>query len=251
MTYKRALVREPGNSYRRCVSCHPLRDTIDVERARGQHARYCKTLAELGLEVIRLPRDDSRPDSCFVEDTAVVHAGKAMICRMAKNARRGEEDRVEDVLKGYVEVRRATEPGTLEGGDVIHLPDGLISGVTQRSNREGVKQMQEWLGARIRIIEDPSIVHLKSYVTYLSSNIMVATKEYSEHPVLKDFSVLIVPENEAYAANTLTIGDTVLVPEGRPKVREIVREAGFEVVALDTSEFEKCDGALTCLSLLF
>lgn len=111
--------------------------------------------------------------------------------------------------------------------------------------------MQEWLGARIRIIEDPSIVHLKSYVTYLSSNIMVATKEYSEHPVLKDFSVLIVPENEAYAANTLTIGDTVLVSEGRPKVREIVREAGFEVVALDTSEFEKCDGALTCLSLLF
>jgi len=30
-----------------------------------------------------------------------------------------------------------------------------------------------------------------------------------------------------------------------------VREAGFDVITLDVSEFTKCEGALTCLSIIF
>src|SRR5512136_2993322 len=86
MTPRYAVVREPGDSYSRCISCHPLRDTINVARARGQHAEYCRTLADLGLELIRVPRDDENADSCFVEDNAVVHQGRALICRMAKDS---------------------------------------------------------------------------------------------------------------------------------------------------------------------
>jgi N-dimethylarginine dimethylaminohydrolase len=37
---------------------------------------------------------------------------------------------------------------------------------------------------------------------------------------------------------------------GRPKSRALVKDAGFDVVSLDVSEIEKCEGALTCLSLI-
>jgi dimethylargininase len=251
MMAKRALVREPGAKYRGCISSHPLRHTVDVAVAREQHAKYCKVLMELGLDIIAIPRDDEHPDSCFVEDNAVIQGGKALICRMAKESRRGEEEGVEAALKQYMPVKRAIAPATVEGGDVIHLTDRLISGVTERTNPEGVAQMSAWLGVRVDTIVDPNIVHLKSYVTYLGRNTMIATRAYASHPALKGFKVLIVPDEESYAANTLSIGDVVLMPSGRPGAHAMVREAGFEVVSLDVSEFEKCEGALTCLSLLF
>ncbi|MBS7637465.1 amidinotransferase [Candidatus Bathyarchaeota archaeon] len=251
MIGRRALVREPGDSYGRCISSHPLRHMIDLKLAREQHRNYCRILGELGLEVIHLPRDDLLPDSCFVEDNAVIHGDRALICRMARESRRGEEEAVEEFLKGYLRVKRATPPATVEGGDVIHLRDRLISGVTERTNMEGVAQMRDWLEVPVDIIVDPRIVHLKSYVTYLGDDVMIATRPYARHPALEGFRVLVVPDEEAYAANTLTIGETVLMPEGCPRSHEIVREAGFDVIPLSMTEFEKCEGALTCLSLIF
>jgi dimethylargininase len=250
MMPKLALVREPGNSYSRCISCHPLKATIDIARAREQHAEYCKTLADLGLEVIRVPRDDENADSCFVEDNAVIHRGKALICRMAKDSRRGETGAVESILRGIVRVKRATAPATVEGGDVVHFPDRLLSGVTQRTNNHGISQMREWLEVKVDTVQDPGIVHLKSYVTYLGRDFVISTKKYSKHPTLDCLKVLIVPEDERYAADTLSIGDTVLMAKGRPKSQTLVKNAGFDVVSLDVGEIEKCEGALTCLSLI-
>ncbi len=251
MMPKRALVREPGDSYPGCISSHPLHHTVEVRRAREQHAGYCEALYELGLEVIRVPRDNQHPDSCFVEDNAVVHGGRALICRMAKESRREEVGGVEAVLEEHMPVKRAVAPATVEGGDVVHLPDRLVSGVTQRTNTDGVAQMRDWLGVRVDTIVDPGIMHLKSYVTYLGRGMVVSTRKYSGHPALRGLEVLLVPEGEQYAADTLAVGDTVLMAEGYPEAHEMVRDAGFEVVSLDVSEIQKCDGALTCLSILF
>ncbi|MGD2141979.1 MAG: arginine deiminase family protein [Candidatus Bathyarchaeota archaeon] len=251
MKYKRALVREPGDSYKDCISSHSLHHTLDLSIAREQHARYCEVLSELGLEVIKVPRDDTHPDSCFVEDNAVVYNGRALICRMAKASRRGEQPAVAAILKEYLPIRWAEAPAAIEGGDVVHLSDRLICGFSKRTNREGIAQMADWLQVRVDIIEDPSIMHLKSYVTSLGKGILIATRKYSSHPTLEGLSVLEVPKGEEYAADTLTVGDTVLMPSGYHRSHEMVREAGYEVVPMNVSEIEKCDGALTCLSILF
>jgi dimethylargininase len=247
---KRAIVREPGKNYTKCISCHPLRDTIDMVLVREQHVHYRKTLSDLGLEVISVPPNDEHADACFVEDNAVVHGKKALICRMGAKSRRGEEISIEAVLKQYVRTKRATAPATVEGGDVVHLDDRLLSGVSERTNQEGVLQMGNWLEVSVDTIVDPKIMHLKSHVTSLGRNTVIATRRYANHPALRDLSAIIVPESEEYAADTLTVGDTVIMPAGRPRASELVRRAGLRVVTLDMSEFEKCGGALTCLSLL-
>ena len=251
MEPKRALVRDIGDRYKSCLSTHPLHATLDINLAREQHAAYCSALRELGLEIIRVPRDDERPDSVFVEDNVVVHGGKALICRMAKSSRRGEETGVEAVLKQYLKVKRATSPATVEGGDVVHLDDKLISGISQRTNPEGIAQMQEWLEVPVATVFDPSIMHLKSYVTYLGRKIMIATERYASHPSLEGFQIIIPPSNNEYAADTLAVGDTVLMAEGYHDAHKMVEESGFDVVVLNVSEIQKCDGALTCMSVLF
>jgi dimethylargininase len=251
MRQKYALVRSPGDKYPSCLSTHPQHSTVNLKKAREQHKVYCKTLSELGLEVIQVPRDDEYPDSCFVEDNAIVHNGKALICRMAKESRRGEQKGVAEKLSEYMPIKWATKPATIEGGDVIHLEDKLICGITDRTNPEGVMQMREWLSIPVETIFDPGIMHLKSYVTYLGRDIMIATEKYAFHPTLQGFEILIPPTVDEYAADTLAVNEVVLMAEGYPTTQEMVRDAGFEVISLNVSEIQKCDGALTCLSIIF
>jgi len=223
---------------------------VDIIRAREQHGRYCAVLEDLGLELLRLERDDGHPDSCFVEDTTVVHGQRAFICRAAMESRRGEEGAVEDLLESYMPVRRATAPATIEGGDVVHLPDRLIIGVTQRTNEEGIQQLSDWLDVKVDPVCDPTMMHLKSHVSYVGKNRVICTPGLSDHPALNSLDRITVPQDEGYAANALSVEDTVIIPAGFPGTRDILKKEGLSVIALDMSEFPKCGGAMTCLSIL-
>ena len=80
---------------------------------------------------------------------------------------------------------------------------------------------------------------------------MITTVEYENHPLLKDLELLVVPKKEYYSVNCLAIRNTVVMSNKFNYASRIVREAGFEVVNLEMSEFEKCQASLTCLSILF
>ena len=251
MKTKRAIVREPSKSYTQCVSSHPLHHTVSLERAKQQHINYCDALSSLGLELIKLPPKKEYSDSCFVEDTAVVFGNRAFITRMGVQSRRGEDKEVEEVLKEYFTTKRATEPATIEGGDVLHLPDRLICGITQRTNELGTKQMEDWLHVKVDTIINPNIVHLKSYMKFLGKNTLILDDGYNNHPLLQGFDLLIIPMKESYSVNCLSINNTVIMSNNFKYVQDVVTEAGFEVISLEMSEFEKCQGALTCLSIIF
>jgi dimethylargininase len=246
-----ALVRKPGDIYPKCVSNHPQKHDLNLFKAHEQHEMYCNTLKEIGLELIYVPGISNYADSCFVEDTVVTHNDRALVCNMGEKTRKGEEKSVEEILKQYFEIFNVHPPGTIEGGDVIHFKDKLISGITQRTNIEGTDQLRTKLEITVDEIIDKSIIHLKSYVTAIAENLIMVTKNYANHPLLSDYKKIIVPQNEEYAANTLTVNSVVILPEGYPKVKQKLQESGFDVIPLQMSEFQKCEGALTCLSILF
>ena len=248
---KHALVRPPGRKYRNCISLHPLRHTIDLPRALKQHEEYCQTLKDLGLELIKMPANDEHPDSCFVEDTAIIHKGKALITRLAKESRRGEEDSVAHILKDYLKIKKATPPATIEGGDVVHLPTQLLIGISQRTNTHGINQLKEWLDTPVATITDKTMIHLKSYISYIGKGTIITTQKYAHHPLLHKYRKIITTRNEHYTANTLIVKDTVIIPQNHPTTQKLIKEYGFDVVPLNITEFQKCEGALTCLSLIF
>lgn len=248
---KRAIVREPSLSYTQCVSSHPLHYTVSLEKAKQQHNNYCDALSSLGLELIKLPPKKKYPDSCFVEDTAVVFGNKVFITRMGVQSRRGEDKDIEETFEEYFTTKRATEPATLEGGDVLHLPNRLICGITKRTNELGTKQMEDWLQVKVDTITNPKVVHLKSYMKYLGNNKMIVSEEYVNHPLLKELDLIVIPKKESYSVNCLSIGSTVIMSNKFSYAQNVVAAAGFEVISLEMSEFEKCQGALTCLSILF
>ncbi len=57
------------------------------------------------------------------------------------------------------------------------------------------------------------------------------------------------PEGEEYAANCIRVNDTVLVARGFPRLRRCSSGLGYEVAAIEMSEYQKMDGGLSCLSV--
>lgn len=94
-------------------------------------------------------------------------------------------------------------------------------------------------------------LHLKSIVNYVGRNTLLLTEGYVNHPAFSGFNSIVIPEEEAYAGNTLWINDTLITPQGYPYTPGEISKLGMPIVQLDTSEFKKMDGGLTCLSLRF
>src|SRR6185295_16468523 len=124
-----ALVRPVPASFERAISSTNAR--IDVARARAQHDDYVAALASLGLDIVRLPVDDERPDSCFVEDTLIAAGATLLVCRPAPESRRGEVEAVVAALAGRA-LLRTEAPATLEGGDCLRLGSIIYVGRSAR-----------------------------------------------------------------------------------------------------------------------
>ena len=96
-----------------------------------------------------------------------------------------------------------------------------------------------------------SVLHLKTGISYLENNNLLAFGEFLTHPSLSGFNILAVDPDESYAANSVWINGRVLVPKGFPKTEKMIGNAGYKTIAIDVSEFRKLDGGLSCLSLRF
>jgi dimethylargininase len=92
-----ALVRPPGASFARAISSSQV--AIDVTLAQAQHAEYRQALAAAGVQVEVLPPDERFPDSCFMQDPAMVIRDRAIINRPGAASRQGEEEALVEPLK--------------------------------------------------------------------------------------------------------------------------------------------------------
>jgi dimethylargininase len=252
MSLTHALVRPPGDSFAAAISS--TNAAIDVTLAQAQHAEYCQALAAAGLIVEALPRDERFPDSCFMQDPAVVIGGRAVVGRPGAPSRQGEEDAAAAALTDRFPLTRLIPPATLEGGDVLILPDRVVVGRSGRTNAAGIAQLAVALartGLPVYAASVEPYLHLLTAVTYIGQGILLAIEGWPLPPSLADLDVLRVPLDEAYAANSLGIGEHVIVPAGYPRMAALLAAREFDVLTVPTSEFAKADGGVTCLSLVW
>lgn len=231
--------------------------TPDYDSALKQHSNYVATLRELGLEVTVLEGDDQYPDSCFVEDPAVVMERCAIITNSPKESRNGEKHEMLNTIKKFYtdsQIFFIEAPGTMEGGDVMRVADHFYIGQSDRTNAEGAKQFNDivtkfgYTSSTVPVTEG---LHLKDFAIYLENNNMLVSSIMNNEPSFQSFNRYVVSSDELYAINSMNINGTVLVPEGYPKTLKIIEDLGYPVKIVGTDEFRKIDGSLTCLSLRF
>jgi dimethylargininase len=249
-----AITREVSPSLADCELSFVERTPIDVARANQQHRDYQRALTTLGCEVHVLGAQPDMPDSVFVEDVAVVLDEVAVMTRPGAESRRAEGTSVADVLRRYRSLRAIEVPGTLDGGDVLRIGRTIHVGESARSNAAGIAQLRTLVGEfgySVRGVPTHGCLHLKSAVTALDDTTVLLQPRWVERAAFANYRVIEVDPAEEHAANVLRIGAAVVMPACFARTRQRVRAAGFEVTAVDVSELQKAEGAVTCCSLVF
>jgi dimethylargininase len=255
--FKNVIVRRPAKSLVDGITSAPELGKPIYELALEQHDNYIKALKSCGVQVTVLDALEDYPDSCFVEDTAVLAKKCAIISNPGADTRRGESALMVDTIKKFYkddQIEYIKSPGTMEGGDVMMVGDHFYIGLSARTNEEGCRQFKEALakyGYTCSIVSLDEVLHLKTGVNYIENNNMLVAGEFIKKPDFKTYTKIIVPIEEAYGANCIWVNDTVIVPKGYPTVEKGIRDAGYNVIVIDTSEYKKLDGGLSCLSLRF
>jgi dimethylargininase len=240
-------------SLARCELTYLEREPIDLGRAVAQHAEYAALLRGLGVDVVELPADDALPDACFVEDAAVVLDEAALLTMPGALSRRGELPAVAEALGRFRRVERTELPATIEGGDVLRVGFTVFVGRSPRTNEAGVARLRAFAephGYSVVPVDVTGCLHLKSAVTALDDDRLLANTGWVDMRPFAGFDVIEVAPEEPGAANVLRVDGTLVAHPGFPRTIERIAALGYAPRLLDVSEFLKAEAALTCKSLL-
>jgi dimethylargininase len=250
-----ALCRAVSPAIADCELSFIGREPINVALAHLQHMEYVACLGKMGATVIELPAEPSLPDSVFVEDTVLLFDELAVLTRPGAESRRAEVDAIAPAVQAVrKQMERISAPGTIDGGDVLRIGKRVFVGLSQRSNQSAIDQLADILkpfGYSVTAVPMQDCLHLKSAVTALSDDTVLINQDWVDAAYFKEYQQIRVDEHEPHAANVVRIGSAILMPSAFPKTLALIATAGYAVTAVDVSELQKAEGAVTCCSVLF
>jgi dimethylargininase len=253
----RAFTRSVSPRLAECELTHLERAPIDAAKAAAQHSAYEQVLAAAGCEVVRLPELVDHPDGVFVEDTALLLDGHAVITRPGVASRASETQSTSDGLADRFELHRI-QSGFVDGGDVLRIGQKLYVGLSTRTDAAGIRALDALvapLGYRVIQAQLRDCLHLKTGATFAGDDVrgepILLYSERSVDPAqFTGVEALAVDEAEPAAANCIRVADRLILPAGNPRTASLLRDRGFRVVEVDVSELQKAEAGVTCMSLI-
>lgn len=242
----------------------------DLEIAQQEHDALVEILRRAGAEVIyHEERQPHLADAIFVHDPAIVTDLGAVILRMGKELRRGEEAGIARRFEELgVPIRYELHGEALaEGGDLLWIDHHTLAvGQGFRTNQEGFGQLQEALeplGISFIPVTLPdyggpeACLHLMSLISLVDHDLAVIYPRLLPVPFwtyLRDrgFRFVAVPDDEfeSMGPNVLALAPgKCLTLEGNPVTKRRLEQANCEVFTYRGDEISlKAEGGPTCLT---
>lgn len=253
----RAFTRAVSPRLPECALTHLERSVIDASKAKAQHAGYEKALTDAGFEIVRLPELAEDPDAVFVEDTALLLDGHAVITRPGAASRIGETESTAAGLAGDFELHHILD-GHVDGGDVLRIGRALYVGLSTRTDAAGIRALDEisrHIGYRLTVAELRGGLHLKTAATFAGpdaagGSVLLFDPRGADPSQFAGVEPVAVSPDEPAAANCLRAGDRLILPAGNPGTADRLRDRGFQLIEVDVSELQKAEAGVTCMSLI-
>lgn len=239
----------------------------DPGRAHDQWQTLVDTLRGLGATVHVVEQRPDAPDMVYAMNLGLGlerpdGSGHVVLSHMRHPERRMETGTARDWFagRGWTTSRFGRDGigAHFEAGDAFAFGDGLVVGYGPRTEELGLKHLATELDTRVRglRITHPGMYHLDLAFCPLDSHRALVCPDAFD-PSSAGAALALVPEplllteQEAlttFAANSVVVGRTVVMPGCPDHVRSRLEEWGFDVVVLDLSEFHKGGGSVRCLT---
>jgi N-dimethylarginine dimethylaminohydrolase len=242
-------------------------DQPDPVVAREQWDHLVHTIEAHGGVVEVLEQRIDAPDMVYAMNLglAVVRedgTGSAVLSHMRFEQRRMETTSAERwfTAAGHTTsyVGRDGVGAHFEAGDAFAFGDALVVGYGPRTEELGLKHLAADLGVRVRglRIDHPGMYHLDlAFCPLDERRAIVCPDAFDDASAAALLELvpepLILTEEEAlttFAANSIVIGRTIVMPAAPDHVRSRLEEWGFTVVLVELGEFHKGGGSVRCLT---
>ena len=242
----------------------------DFEQAVAEYEAFVAFFRQFDVEIHFLPPDGTTTlDALYVRDAALMAHDGVILGNMGKADRRGEPAALGAFVErlGVPVLGSITDPGRLEGGDVVWLDARTVAvGEGYRTNAEGIRQLAELLGDRVdEVIAVPlphwngpdDVFHLMSFISPLDDDLAVVYSRLMPVPFrqrLLDRGITLIeaPDDEvdALGCNVLAVAPRrALMADGAPRTRALLEQEGVEVQTYPAAEISlKGLGGPTCLT---
>lgn len=233
-------------------------ENIQVKRALKQHQQFSRLLQKHGVEVTELQPQTQYPEQVFTRDIGFTIGGQVFIADMASNIRQGEQG----VLKTWLHKEglpySQLTAGTIEGGDVIVNGQTVYVGVSSRTTKKAIAELQAQLPDYeiIPIPFDEKYLHLDCVFNILSPEEALifpnALGEQERKLLESRFHLIEISEEEQFTlgTNVLSIGNKKVfsLPVNK-KVNQQLAKRGYKVIEVDITEIIKSGGSFRCCTM--
>ncbi len=235
-------------------------ETVDRDLARAQWEELKTTLERAGATVEVMLPAPGLPDLVFTANLGIVSRDAFVLARMRHPERTPESalaavDRAAAGMRVVELPEGAVQEGT---GDALPLGGALVGGVGPRSSPAAYAALAGMLAVPVIPLGLTSDrwYHLDLVLCPLDERRALVHPDAvrpADRPRLMERIpeplVLDADEAAVFAANSVVVGSTVVMPACPPRVGRVLERWGFDVAVVDVGQFRLAGGAVRCLTL--
>lgn len=234
------------------------KEDIDKSFAAEQHKHFIDALKSHDIEVVLLPADKKFPEQVFTRDIGFTLGNTVFLGNMQREIRQGEEKILEEQLAKHHVPFQSLHQGSIEGGDVIIDRNKLWIGVSSRTSKEAIDELQKQL-PHLEVTAVPFLddyLHLDCVFNIVSTDEAVIFPKAFDKKMIDAlaayYDLIEVTEEEQFTlgTNLLSIGNRTLfsLPMNE-NINKKLKERRFHVIEVDISEIIKSGGSFRCITL--
>ena len=199
------------------------------------------------------------PDMVFAANGAVVIDGRVLVSRFRHAERAAESAAYAAWFRAHGYERVECAESIAEGeGDYLVTRDWLLAGTGFRSDKSSHTEANKLFGHPVvgLTLVDPHYYHLDTALAVLDEETIMyypAAFSRDSRATLEELFPDAILATDADAAvfglNAVSDGLHVVLPPAATGLADRLREAGFEPIGLDLSEFLKSGGSIKCCTL--
>lgn len=233
---------------------------VSTDRSREQWDGLVAGLIDVGAEIETIEPIDGLPDMVFTANAGVAWDDRFVPSRFRHAERSGEESyfKLWAAARGF-HVRALPGAPFFEGaGDALPFRDRVLAGYRIRSEFDAHTALAKVLDVEVLSVEliDQRFYHLDlTFCPLDDRRALIVPEAWDDYgrrvveSVVPEPIVLEPDESLAFCANSVVVGDVIVMPACRSRLERVLARAGFRVHVCPVDEFLKAGGGVRCLTL--
>jgi N-dimethylarginine dimethylaminohydrolase len=235
---------------------------VDPELALAQWDRLAATIEAAGAVVERIAQLPEAPDMVYAMNYGLVDGDHVAVTSFRHPERAVEAEAAEWwFAEAGLRTSRVADAdvGSFEAGDAFLVGDSLVVAAGPRTDLATHDVLSRTFGVRVTTVGvvHPALYHLDLSLCPLDERRAIVAPDAWDAAGRATVArlvpePLVLDQDEAFtfAANSVVVGDVVVMPAGVPvRVTRQLERWGFTVATVEISELHKGGGSVRCMTL--